>query len=264
MLRTFLHYQEATGKTVLGQLAATDAQQFLTAMQNRKPYSNGYINKLIQSLHLFSKYIRATGKSSIGFDLQLLPNERDTPCYLTKAEMQTLYHATTDSILGIRDRAMLALYYGCGLRLNEGANVLLQDIDTTKKILHVRKGKCYKERLIPISDKDYDTIQFYIETARRELLQETKTDFLFIGAAKGTPMQRQSIYIRIRALASRSKLTKKIGTHTLRHSIATHLLQSGMQLEKIQLFLGHGNLDSTQIYTHLVNEEANMKVKTKK
>ena len=86
-------------------------------------------------------------------------------------------------------------------------------------------------------------------------MQDIITEAVFIDANKGRPMQKQSLYIRIKALVKRAKIKKKVGTHTLRHSIATHLLQSGMTLEKIQQFLGHADLDSTQIYTHLKNEQ---------
>jgi site-specific recombinase XerD len=94
-------------------------------------------------------------------------------------------------------------------------------------------------------------ITLYMDVGRPQLLQQYQTDRLFIDANKGRPMQRQSLYIRIKALARQAKIKKKVGTHALRHSIATHLLQSGMKLEQIQQFLGHSNLDSTQLYTHL-------------
>jgi len=149
---------------------------------------------------------------------------------------------------------MLAVYYGCGLRLNEGANLELKDIIPDRKILHVRKGKHYKERLVPVAGKNFEELKLYVDYARPQLLQEKKTDALFIGANKGVKMDKQSLYIRIKMLARKAKIKKKVGTHTLRHSIATHLLSSGMKLERIQQFLGHGDLDSTQIYTHLVND----------
>jgi site-specific recombinase XerD len=94
----------------------------------------------------------------------------------------------------------------------------------------------------------------YIDLARPELLNGYKSEALFIGAGKGCAMHKQSLYVRVKLLAKRSGIKKKMGTHTLRHSIATHLLQSGMKLEQIKDFLGHSSLDSTQIYTHLVNQ----------
>lgn len=250
----FLSYQERNGKTLLGQLEASDANHFIGWIQDQKHCSNGYINKQIQSLKLFSRYIRETGRSSTGFNLQRLEETRNKPTWLTKQEIQLLYDQIKDDVLGTRDKAMLAVYYGCGLRLNEGAGLEIKDIITSSKLLHVRKGKHYKERLVPIAKKNFEELQFYIDYARPQLLQQIKTNVLFIDANKGRPMNKQSLYVRIKRLVKKARIKKKVGTHTLRHSIATHLLQSGMKLERIQQFLGHADLDSTQIYTHLKNE----------
>jgi site-specific recombinase XerD len=259
-VKSFLSHQEDHEKRSLAQLTATDANHFIEHLQakigerTKKPLSNKHINKYIQSLKLFSRYIREAGRSIVAFSLERLEEEKNKPVWLTKHEINQLYDAITDTILGVRDKAMLAIFYGCGLRLNEGASLELKDIDSNKKILHVRKGKQYKQRYVPIAEKNYEELKLYIDYARPQLLQEIKTEALFIDANKGRAMQKQSLYIRIKQLSRKAKLKKKIGTHTLRHSIATHLLQSGMKLERIQQFLGHGTLDSTQIYTHLVNE----------
>jgi integrase/recombinase XerD len=256
----FLQYQELNHKPSLQQLAASDANRFIELLQTQtgqrtgKPLSNGHINKTIQALLLFSKYIRETKRSGIGFSLQRLEERRSKPAWLTKNEMQQLCDVIKDDVLGIRDKAMIAVYYGCGLRLNEGACLELHDIDSIKKVLHVRKGKHYKERFVPIAEKNFEEIKLYIDNARPQLMQDIKTTALFIDANRGRAMNKQSLYIRIKALVRKAKIKKKVGTHTLRHSIATHLLQSGMKLERIQQFLGHADLDSTQIYTHLVNE----------
>ncbi len=266
-VKGFLQYQEATGKLLLEQLTATDANCFIAYLQTKigertkKRLSNNHINKYIQSLKLFSKHIRETGRSIVGFTLQRLDTQRNKPAWLTKEEIQLLYEACSPpsgelegAILGIRDKAMLAVFYGCGLRLNEGASLELNDIDSTRKVLHVRKGKHYKERFVPIAEKNFEEMKLYVDYARHQLLQEIKTTALFIDANKGHPMHKQSLYVRIKKLVKKAAIKKKVGTHTLRHSIATHLLQSGMKLERIQQFLGHVGLDSTQIYTHLQNE----------
>lgn len=250
----FLRYQEQNSKTSLEQLEASDANHFIAWMQEQKHCSNGYINKQIQALKLLSKYIRETGRSSTGFNLKRLKENKSKPVWLTKKEIQLLYEQIKDDVLGIRDRAMLAVYYGCGLRLNEGAGLEIKDIIITSKLLHVRKGKHYKERLVPIAQKNLQELRLYIDYGRPQLLQQIKTEALFIDANKGRPMNKQSLYVRIKRLVKKAKIKKEVGTHTLRHSIATHLLQNGMKLERIQQFLGHRNLDSTQLYTHLKNE----------
>jgi len=259
-VQEFLQYQEGNDKLSLNQLVATDAGSFIALLQTQtgqrtnKPLSAGHINKQVQSLKLFSRWIRDTKRSDIGFNLERLEEVRRKPTWLTKLEISRLYDAITDTILGVRDKAMLAIFYGCGLRLNEGASLELKDIDSNRKLLHVRKGKQYKERYVPIAEKNFEEIKLYIDYARPQMLSEVKTDRLFIRAQNGCPLDRQGLYVRIKQLARKAKIKKKVGTHTLRHSIATHLLQSGMKLERIQQFLGHGDLDSTQVYTHLVNE----------
>lgn len=246
----FLRYQEGQGKICLAQLEPRDAGDFIGSVQENKNVSHGHVNKLVQALNLFSRYARETARNEIGFTLQRLPTITVPPVWLTPPEVQSLYDVTGDSVLGSRDRAMMAVFYGGGLRLNEGASLEMKDINRSSKWLHVRKGKHYKERLVPLATSNYEAIVFYIEHSRPQLLQQIKTDALFIDVNKGRPLGKQSLYLRIRQLAKRAKLQKRIGTHTLRHSIATHLLQSGMKLERIQQFLGHAHLDST----HLVND----------
>jgi integrase/recombinase XerD len=263
-LKEFFEYQEATGKLSLEQLTAADAINFIELKKAKGIYSSGHINKHIQSLKLFSKYIRETKRSEVAFNLCRMEDARKKPSWLTKEEIKQMYEAIPENILGIRDKAMMAVYYGCGLRLNEGANVEMKDINQTNKVLHVRKGKHYKERFVPIAEKNFEELKLYIDYARPQILQGNKTEALFLNTHNGKPIGRQMIYLRIKQLAIKADIKKRVGTHTLRHSIATHLLQSGMKLERIQQFLGHSNMDSTQIYTHLVNEETpNLKWKIK-
>jgi site-specific recombinase XerD len=256
----FVKWLEQNNKLTLEQLSATDGSSYITGLKEQqgqrtgKIFSGSHINKQIQALKLFSRYLRETRRSNTGFVLQRMEQKPNKPCWLTTEEMQRLYDEIPNGLLGIRDKAMLAVFYGCGLRLNEGASVELKDIDYSRKVLHVRKGKHYKERFVPIADKNFEELRLYIDYARPQLLQQLKTDRLFIGANQGRSMHKQSLYIRIKKLVRRAGIKKKVGTHSLRHSIATHLLQSGMKLERIQQFLGHSSIDSTQIYTHLINE----------
>jgi integrase/recombinase XerD len=148
---------------------------------------------------------------------------------------------------------MLVVFYGCGLRRNEGVHLNLSDINFDKYILHVRKGKNYKERLVPISKASLKYLQEYIYDHRSQL-SKGSLDALFLSY-RGFRMQGQSLLIRLKQLqhatGDLTLLEKEIGLHTLRHSIATHFLQAGMKLESISRFLGHGSLESTQVYTHL-------------
>jgi len=259
-VQEFLYHQEGAGKAQISQITAEDAEVFLQGLQAKKgprtgrPYSKGHINKYVQALGLLSRHLRESGQAQVGFALDWHPPDARKPVWLTLDEVNRLWEATGDTVLGARDRAMLAVYYGCGLRLSEGAALELKDVWLDRSLVHVRKGKRYKERLVPLAAENRKSLEHYIQQARPELLQAHRTEALFIGANQGLPMQTQSLYVRIRQLAAKARIKKKVGTHTLRHSIATHLLHNGMKLERIKEFLGHSSLDSTQRYTHLVNE----------
>lgn len=259
----FLHYQELTGKYSVAQLSASDATAFIRHQQTSigirtgRVFSAGHINKYIQALQLFSRYIRQSGKSPVGFTLEQLQADSSVPAWLSRAEIRRLYRVTTEDVLGLRDRAMLSVFYGCGLRLQEGASLELSDVGHDRKVLYVRRGKGYRERYVPMAARSYQDIRDYIEQGRPELLQ-APCAALFLDANRGRPIHKQSLYLRIKALVRKAGITGDVGTHTLRHSIATHLLQSGMPLERIQEFLGHAVLDSTQLYTHLINEPQTM------
>ena len=145
---------------------------------------------------------------------------------------------------------MLSIYYGCGLRKSEGINLEVNDILFERKLVHVKKSKNNQERYVPITASNLKYVEQYIYNARSLLLNEDITeDSLFINE-KGRALTGQTLYLRLKQLCEKAKINKQIGLHTLRHSIATHLLQAGIELEQIALFLGHRSLESTQIYTH--------------
>ena len=203
------------------------------------------------SLNLFARYLRETGQAHFVIDeilkrRLLIPKE-----ILTPREIKNLYDATEDNALGLRDKAMLSVFYGCGVRRNEGAHLEVKDVLLERKTLYVRKGKGYKERYVPMTGKVKDDLQNYLMQGRPELLnKKPDPQKLFVNVA-GKGMGAAAMYVRIQSLKEQAKITRPMGLHTLRHSIATHLLQSGMKLEQIAKFLGHSTLESTQIYTHI-------------
>jgi integrase/recombinase XerD len=162
--------------------------------------------------------------------------------------------------MAARDRAILTLFYACGLRRNEAYHVDLSDLNFDRRILHVRKGKNYKERLVPFNESASKYLQEWIYDHRPSMMKERKEDALFISQG-GRRLDGQTMAIRLKLLQQRSDQTrlqeKNVRPHVLRHSIATHLLQNGMDLEKIGRFLGHSSLESTQVYTHIVEAERN-------
>jgi len=145
-------------------------------------------------------------------------------------------------------KLIFALYYGCGLRKTEGYNLTINDIDFDKRTIFIRQGKNYKDRIVPMNESVYKALQHYIYNFRN--LQKVNHKRLFIYHTTSLSRSLKELQQTTQNQAIQSK---RLTLHILRHSIATHLLQNGMSIENISRFLGHSSLDSTQIYTHIVN-----------
>ncbi|PVD49396.1 hypothetical protein DC498_25270 [Terrimonas sp.] len=285
-IRGLLNWLERRNKTELSHItseAITD--YYYNELRQRKNYlhdagtlSNKHLNKNLQALRKFVEYLRQTGKLQIPM-LNIKQEEiiDNKPMVLTEAEIQHLYKATEIipdkmkhakprefyEMLNHRDRAMLSIFYGCGLRRNEGYHLDVTDIHIESSVVHVRKGKGYKERFVPVSKKGIEHITAYLYDARPLMIRDNREEAFFLSH-NGKRLGGQMLMLNVQALAGRTSDTalqqKEIGLHTLRHSIATHLLAHGMSLEKIKEFLGHSSLESTQIYTHLITEKDNEQV----
>lgn len=273
-VRELLHYLESKNINHIKELDIKHIKEYYSKLKERVNtrwgggLSNDHLNKHIQALRKFTDYLRQVGRLTLP-ELSIKNEEADSKQIhvLTEEEIQLLFKATYKvsdrrpnlndkqiEAIQARDRAMLAIFYGCGLRRNEAVNVDVADINFDQSLLHVRKGKNYKERFVPISKVSLKHLQDYIYDHRPEILQGSKSEALFISM-KLRRMNGQTMLLRLKYLQHQTEnadlIEKEIGLHTLRHSIATHLLQAGMQLESIARFLGHGSLESTQIYTHL-------------
>lgn len=146
-------------------------------------------------------------------------------------------------------KLIFVLYYACGIRRTEGQNLLIQDIDFDKKTIFIHQGKNYKDRIIPVNNQVLKALEHYIYNFRN--LQKVKHNRLFLYST-GT-LNNNLQYLQ-KTTNNEQLKAKKLTLHVLRHSIATHLLQNGMSIENIAKFLGHSTLDSTQIYTHIINK----------
>lgn len=280
-IRGLLNYLEKQNKTQLADIThEAITNYYYQELRQRKNYmhdagtlSNKHLNKNLQALRKFTEYLRQTGKLQIPL-LNIKQEEiiDNKPTVLTEEEIQQLYKATGIipdkmkhakprefyEMLNLRDKAMLSIFYGCGLRRNEGYHLNITDIRLESAVVHVRKGKGYKERFVPVSKKGMENITAYLYDARPLMIRDNKEEAFFLNH-NGKRLGGQMLMLSLQNLARRADNTalqqKEIGLHTLRHSIATHLLGNGMSLEKIRDFLGHSSLESTQIYTHLINEE---------
>jgi len=261
----FLSFLESNNTNHLKDFKNQQINNYLEHLQHRPNcnktggLSPSYINKHITTLRLLSKYLQLTEKANITIKPELLKTT-ETATYLCKIEIQALYKAAKDetNLYNQRDTAMLSIYYGCGLRASEGAALNTNDLLFDKNLLYVRKGKGYRERYVPMNKQVKADLQEYIFNQRNELLNNKKSEALLLGR-RGERWSVHGIYSRLQLLKYQTNneelKLKSFGLHILRHSIATHLLQSGMKLEYISRFLGHKSLETTQKYTHLAREE---------
>jgi site-specific recombinase XerD len=259
MLTEFLSYLEAKGCNQLTGITESHIESFLN-FQSTRPnklkagsLSLNYLRKYLQVIRKFSRYLAESGQESFTADVKLKGRSSNIKSILNKAEVNQLYEAAAEDVLGLRDRAMLALYYGCGLRKNEGIALNTNDILLDKELVYVRKGKGYKERYVPLTGKNKTELETYL-TYSRPYLACGRRDSALLLTHNGKRLTGGSAFDRMQQLRKKAEIKKATGLHTLRHSIATHLLQSGMKLEQIQTFLGHTSLESTQIYTHIAND----------
>jgi integrase/recombinase XerD len=175
------------------------------------------------------------------------------PHVLSIQEIELLLEAPdAKKTTGVRDAAMLELLYAAGLRVSELVNVKIQDVNLEAGFVRIF-GKGSKERIVPIGQHAKEKINFYLKSARPIYLRQSPSPYLFVARA-GRPMTRQGFWKLLRRYAMQTGLHKKISPHSFRHSFATHLLQGGADLRAVQIMLGHVDISTTQIYTHVTRD----------
>ena len=178
---------------------------------------------------------------------------RSLPYSLTEDEVDRLLQAPdTATALGLRDKAMLEMLYACGLRVSELVGLQTSDVNMMQGVVRVF-GKGSKERLIPMGEEALSWLGRYYREARPVLLEGIVSDVCF-PSLRGNMMTRQTFWHRVKRYALQSDIRKPLSPHKLRHAFATHLLNNGADLRVVQLLLGHSNLSTTQIYTHVANQ----------
>jgi len=226
-----------------------EPQQYLDYLSNRnnknnpeKKLSSGTLNNHIYGLKVYFDYLEITQKQHIPLKLLNYKTTLKTIEILTIEEIKLLFSVAKNS----RERAVLACLYHLGLRISEAAFLLVEDFDFKENLVLIRKSKTGRQRQVPLSEKATEILTAYIQTRPDKgttLLQGVQGNLTADGIAQ-----------ILRSIVKKSRITKKVNPHLLRHSIATHLLQSGMELEKVSLFLGHQSIESTQRYTHITND----------
>ncbi|MBU3071606.1 site-specific tyrosine recombinase XerD [Aestuariicella sp. G3-2] len=179
---------------------------------------------------------------------------RPLPKSLTESDVESLLAAPdVEDPIGLRDRTMLEVLYACGLRVSELVGLKLGDVNLRQGVVRVM-GKGSKERLVPMGDEAAQWLVRYVKEARPQLMKREQTSDVVFPSSRGQQMTRQTFWHRIKHWAQVAGIRKEISPHTLRHAFATHLINHGADLRVVQLLLGHSDLSTTQIYTHVAIE----------
>jgi integrase/recombinase XerD len=177
------------------------------------------------------------------------------PTSLSEKQIEDLLNAPKiEEPLGLRDRAMIELMYASGLRVSEIVALKLMHLGMNEGVIRIMGGKGNKERLVPFGAEASQWLQKYIQEARPLLLGQKISEYLFIGRYTGDGLTRQAFWALIKRYALIANIPVKLSPHTLRHAFATHLFNHGADLRVVQLLLGHADISTTQIYTHVARE----------
>jgi len=211
--------------------------------------------RLLSSLRRFYQYLVLNRSISVdpSDDIATPKLGRSLPKSLTEDDVERLLiMPDVDDALGLRDRAMLEILYACGLRVTELVSLQLSQIGLNQGLVRIT-GKGDKERLVPMGEECLSWLEAYLVDGRPEILAARKVDALFV-TRRGDAMTRQAFWHLIKRYAIQAGISKSLSPHTLRHAFATHLLNHGADLRVLQMLLGHSDLSTTQIYTHVAQE----------
>ena len=247
-IRYFLDY---INKNIID-INSKDIEEYITYLLPK--YNESSINRVIASIKTFYKYLSLyKGFINVAEDIESLKRKKTLPKYLSFEEVDNLLDIKLENAFDYRNKAILELLYCSGLRASELINLTLDNIDLVNMVVNVY-GKGKKERLVPLSKIAINYLNIYIENYRPMLFVKGKpiNNYLFLNN-HGTKMTRQGLYKMIEKIAKEKNINKEITPHTLRHSFATHMIECGADIRSVQELLGHENVMTTEIYTHLAN-----------
>ncbi len=204
----------------------------------------GFYQFLINSAFLFHSPFVGIKNTKIKETIPNTLNEHEVEAILKTID--------TNSLIGIRNYAIIDLLYSCGLRVSELTNLRMNQIIPNRQALRV-KGKGSKERIVIIGDLAYESLSKYLKLVRPHFISKESEEYIFLSY-RGKKLDRQYIFDMIKELTMKTNINKKVSPHTFRHSYATSMLNNGADLRSIQKLLGHQNIETTQVYTHVSNK----------
>ncbi|PJZ70187.1 site-specific tyrosine recombinase XerD [Leptospira perolatii] len=236
------------------EVQANDIVRFLNEERNRK-ISAKTIAREVVAIRQFYKFLKDEKKLDTNPTEKIETPEvmRSIPDYLTQEEIEELFSAIKeDHLYELRDKCIFELLYSSGLRISEACNLRLTDVDMQGMTLTV-EGKGGRQRLVPFGEKSLDILNRYLKQSRPYILKNRNCEYLFVSK-KGSFINRKSVWRLLNHYIKRTGIKKKVTPHTLRHSFATHLLENHADLKSVQELLGHIDISTTQIYTHMANK----------
>ncbi|HCI14313.1 MAG: site-specific tyrosine recombinase XerD [Gallionellales bacterium GWA2_60_142] len=254
-LRKFAAWLEKERGTSILATVHADIQGYLDYLKNEQQAKPSSASRNISSLKRLFRYLLRQGKISADPTLQIdtpkLP--RHLPDSLSEQDVELLLNASdVQTPLGLRDRTMFEVLYATGLRVSELVTLRIAQVSMDMGVVRVM-GKGSKERLVPLGEESLDWLRRYLAEGRPVLLEGKIADALFV-TARAEGMTRQMFWYLIKKHAKTGGLHKPLSPHTLRHAFATHLLNHGADLRVVQMLLGHSDISTTQIYTHVARE----------
>jgi len=254
-LNKFAAWLEQRRGVCLLEATHADIQGFLAHLVGGEKAKATSTSRAISSLKRMFRYLLRQNRISADPTLQIATPKlpRSLPKSLTEPDVELLLSApNVQTALGLRDRTMLEVLYATGLRVSELVGLSVPQVGQDMGVVRVM-GKGSKERLVPLGEEALDWIRRYLAQGRPELLAGRLSDALFV-THRGEAMTRQMFWYLIKKHAREGGLHKPLSPHTLRHAFATHLLNHGADLRVVQMLLGHADISTTQIYTHVARE----------
>lgn len=252
-IKQYLEYIESNKMDSLNQITRYHILSFLQKQREIGKSSNSIV-RMVSSLRKFHQYL-ALEKIIDHDPMELIDTPKKVktlPEVISLESVEKLIEISdTNTTLGLRDRAILELMYATGLRISELCHLKMNELHLTMSLIQTR-GKGNKERIIPISDTAKQWLELYLDTSRVTLNNKNSSDspYVFLNA-RGGSLSRQGVWKKIKQLVNQAGISQNVTPHTLRHSFATHLLENGADLRIVQELLGHSDISTTQIYTHI-------------
>lgn len=224
--------------------------RYLISLKDRG-YKESSLSRVLSSFKSFFSFLEDEKIKKINpiNDLERPKMGFRLPEVLSVKEIERILNAPQADLLGLRDRAMLETLYASGIRISELINLDMADLNLDLSYIQCI-GKGNKERIVPVGSVAHQALEQYLQIARPKLLKDYRVSKIFLNS-RGGPISRQGVWKIIKGYAQEAGLEKKVSPHTFRHSFATHLLENGADLRSVQEMLGHTDISTTQIYTHI-------------